>query len=90
MSYDKILKILQTKAIAGPHLAIGLRKPGQKKAIWLFGEGHNKDPDYGAERNGFNVQDIVNMEDLLRTDNTGDISNTILVYEGIDPLEKKF
>ena len=89
MSYDKILKILQTKAIAGPHLAIGLRKPGQKKAIWLFGEGHNKDPDYGAERNGFNVQDIVNMEDLLRTDNTGDISNTILVYEGIDPPGKK-
>ena len=89
MSYNKILNILQTKAIAGPRLAIGLRKPGQKRAIWLFGEGHSKDPDYGAEKNGFSVQDIVDIQDLLQTDNIGDISNTILVYEGIDPPGKR-
>jgi len=89
MSYNKILNILQTKAVQGPRLALGLRKPGTNDAIWLFGEGHSKDPDYGAESNGFNLKDIVNMEDLLQTDNTGDISNTFLVYEGIDPPGKR-
>ena len=88
MSYNKILKILQTKAIAGPRLAFGLKKPGAP-SVWLFGEGHAKDPAYGAEKNGFKIKDIVDIQDLLQTDNTGDVSNTILVYEGIDPPGKR-
>ena len=89
MSYNRILNILNTKAIAGPHLAFGLKKNGEQKGVWLFGEGHEKDEDYGASNNGFNVQDIVNIEDLLQVDNTGDINNTFLVYEGINAPGKR-
>lgn len=89
MSYNKILNILNTKAIAGPHLAFGLKKRGEQRGVWLFGEGHEKDEDYGAENNGFNAQDIVNIEDLLQVDNTGDINNTFLVYEGINAPGKR-
>lgn len=78
MTYSKILNLLRTKIVTGPHLAMGLRKPGESQGVWLFGELHEKLlPD--------NLPRSLSIIDLLQK---GDIDTTILLFEGIWPPGK--
>ncbi|CAM9700303.1 unnamed protein product [Ectocarpus sp. 6 AP-2014] len=76
MSYLHILNILRETAVDGPHLALGLRKPGEENGIWLFGESHEQLKEYGAKRAGF--QNFVHVADLLQKEHAAD---TVLMCE---------
>lgn len=41
MSYQNLLQDLNSNVIIGPYKAIGLRKPGEERGVWLFGENHD-------------------------------------------------
>ncbi|MEP1965432.1 MAG: hypothetical protein ABJI93_01585 [Nonlabens ulvanivorans] len=41
MSYSGILNEIETKIIDGPYCAFGMKKPGSKYGVWLFGEKHS-------------------------------------------------
>ena len=73
MSYQKILNDLNSKIIIGPYLAIGLKKPGQTRGIWLFGESHED-----GKRSKENIGENVYIADVIAKNP----ENTILLYEG--------
>lgn len=73
MSYQNILNDLNSKIIIGPYLAIGLKKPGQSRGIWLFGEAHED-----GKRSKENIGENVYIADEIAKNS----ENTILLYEG--------
>ena len=73
MSYENILNDLDSKTIIGPNLAIGLKKPGQTRGIWLFGESHED-----GKRSKENIGENVYIADVIAKNS----ENTILLYEG--------
>lgn len=73
MSYTKILQTLETRPFLVPHIALGMRKPGEETGIWLFGESHAQDiPDVPG---GIRLED---MFEAIKDD-------TVLLYEGAFP-----
>lgn len=73
MSYAKILQTLETRPLLVPHIALGMRKPGEETGIWLFGEQHDQEiPDVPG---GIRLEDL--FEDIKDT--------TVLLYEGAFP-----
>ena len=68
MSYDNILKTLLSRPVNGPHLALGLRRPGEKTGVWLFGEAHDEyiNTDGGVDLDVLLVQNLVqNNNDMV-------------------------
>lgn len=78
MSYQSILEIIKSKPIEYSHIALGMRKPGEKHGIWLFGERHSKEEETSSEYHGF--ENAITVDEILKDH----VKDTILVYEGMD------
>lgn len=84
MSYETILRNLQTRPVEVFHLAIGMKKPGEDNGIWLFGERHTHDEETSAAYHGFEGATAI---DEMLEDHTTD---SVLLYEGDTPGEAIF
>lgn len=72
MSYQNILDDINSNVIIGPYVAIGLKRPGQKRGIWLFGESHED-----GKRTEENIGENAYIADIIAK-----YEDAILLYEG--------
>ena len=79
MSYEKVLRNLQTRPVEIFHLAIGMKKPGEQNGIWLFGERHTHNEETSAAYHGF--EGAATFDEMLK-DHTTD---SVLLFEGSGP-----
>lgn len=77
MSFAKILKSLETRPLLVPHVALGMRKPGEDKGIWLFGERHGQEDAEDPP----DVPGGVSIDELFEEIK----DDTVLLYESLFP-----
>lgn len=75
MSYQNILQDIHSSVIIGPYMAVGLKKPGENRGVWLFGESHED-----GKRTKENIADDVYIGDIFAKY----AEDVILLYEGED------
>lgn len=73
MAYHNILLDLSSNTIIGPYKAIALKRPGEDRGVWLFGEAHED-----GKREKGNIGDDVYIGDVIAKY----ADDAILFYEG--------
>lgn len=72
-SYENLLQDLNSNVIIGPYRAFGLKKPGEERGVWLFGEMHED-----GKREEGNIGESVYIGDVIAKY----ARDVILLYEG--------
>ena len=75
MSYQSLLDDIKGNVIIGPYMAIGLKKPGEERGVWLFGESHED-----GKREQENIAGDLYIGDVIAKY----ADNAILLFEGED------